>query len=159
MYYASTAQYISYVLDFFQKQKNNAVNSLREWLGPAPQNFWLLDDGRVVPSSYVLPPHVARLAYVYVAETQHILGPGSELGARLRRASPYLSVVIQQPQEESLDLSDWINELKVSPTPAIPFSLPQLVDLWSAVHHQYVNTRYTIHYINSDGIPGSLIIA
>lgn len=158
MYYVATAQYISYFLEFFQKQKNNAVNSLREWLGPAPQNFWLLDDGRVVPASTFLPPQVARLAYVYVAETQHILGPSSEHG-RLRRASPYLSVVIQQPQEEPLDLSDWINDLKVSPTPATPFSLPQLVDLWSAVHHQYVNIRYTIQYIDSEGTPGSLIIA
>jgi len=158
MYYAATAQYISYFLDFFQQQKNNAVNSLREWLGPAPQNFWLLDDGRVCPSSYVLPSYVARLAYLYDCTTQQILGSGSVHG-RLRRASPYLSVVVLQPDQEALDLSDWINELKVSPTPATPFSLTQLIELWAAVHHKYVGTRYTIQYINSDGVPGSLIIA
>jgi hypothetical protein len=158
MYYATTAQYISYFMDFFQQQKNNAVNSLREWLGPPPQNFWLLDDGRVLPATYKLPHPVCNFAYLYDCETQQILGHSSAHG-RLRRASPYLSVVVMQPDQEALDLSDWINELKVSPTPAMPFSLPQLIELWAAVHHKYVSTRYTIQYINSDGIPGSLIIA
>ena len=159
MYYAATAQYIRYALDFFQQQKNSAVNALREWLGPAPQNFWLLDDGRVLPASYKLPHPVCNFAYLYNCETQTIINYSTDNGGRLRRASPYLSVVVNQPDQDPLDLSDWINELKVRPMPATPFSLPQLIDLWAAVHHTYVNIRYTIQYINSEGIPGSLIIA
>jgi len=158
MYYAATAQYINYCLDFLQQQKNNAVNLLRQWLGPLPQNFWLLDDGRVLPITYTLPNSVANLAYLYDCEIHHMFGMNVNNG-RPRRATPYLSVVIHQPDQEPLDLSDWMNELKVQPPPATPFVLPQLVDLWAAVHHTYVGTRYRIEYINSEGTPGSLIIA
>ena len=42
---------------------------LRRYLGPEPQNWVLLQDGRVIPSTTPLPPTIQETAYVYDIQT------------------------------------------------------------------------------------------
>jgi hypothetical protein len=159
MYYAQFAPYIAYVLKIADEQKTQAMAALRSWIGPAPQNYYLLDDGRVVPSTVSLPPDVHSLAFLYHTDTHRITQatvPTPE--GRFKPAVPYLSVVVKQATQEPMDLSYWVGELRANPVPLMSFPIDQIVSLWAAVKNVYMPIRYTVEVIHSDGNNGSYAI-
>ena len=160
MYYAQFASYIVYAMKFADGQKNQAVNALRSWLGPAPQNYYLLDDGRILPSTMSLPPEVHSLAFLYHADTHRITCADAQTPeGRFKPAVPFLSVVVKQATQDPLDLSDWVGELRANPVPLLSFPIDQIVSLWAAVKNVYISTRYTVDVIHSDGRNGSYAIS
>jgi hypothetical protein len=152
MYYAQFASYIVYALKFAHEQKTQAIAALHSWLGPAPQNYYLLDDGRILPATVSLPPEVYSLAFLYHADTHRMTRadtPAPE--GRFKPAVPYLSVVVKQATHDPLDLSDWVGELRANPVPLLSFPIDQIVSLWAAVNNVYMPIRYTVEVIHSDG--------
>jgi hypothetical protein len=159
MYYAQFATYIVYAMKFAEEQKTQAIATLRSWLGPAPQNYYLLDDGRIVPYTVSLPPEVYALAFMYHANTHRItraITPNPE--GRFKLAVPYLSVVVKQATQDPMDLSEWVGELRANPVPLLSFPIDQIVALWAAVKNVYMPIRYTVDVIHSDGTNGSYAI-
>ena len=123
-------------LTVFLAQKRTEVASwLRQTLGPEPQNWILLQDGRVVPSTVILPPEVQESAYVYDITTNHITKMDGELPGR-RRPISILALQIQHTDVESIDISDWVGELRIFPQRDI--TPRQLVELWGVSQNQYV---------------------
>ena len=152
------AKYANQAYDFVQRQVQNAVSALRTWLGPEPQNFYLLADGRVVPTTFALPADVAELAFLFNTQTQHFtLAAVTSPEGRFKRAVPYLSVVIKQPITGDIDLSEWVSELRANPVPE-NLPLKQLVTLWSLTNSRYVPISYTLETINSDGEYGTVTV-
>jgi hypothetical protein len=152
------AKYANMAYDYVQQQVQNAVSALRTWLGPEPQNYYLLADGRVVPTTFALPADVADLAFLFNTLTQHFTSAAvpAPMG-RFKRAVPYLSVVIKQPITGDIDLSEWVSELRANPVPET-LPLKQLVTLWSLTTSRYVPLSYTLETINSDGEYGTVTI-
>jgi len=140
------------IYEFIQQQAKNAVSAIRTWLGPEPQDYYLLADGRVLPTTMILPVEIASTAYYYnVAKNQITDIPtGFVTHGRFKPAVPYLSMTIQQPGAADIDLSEWLGELRASPVPQ-NLPLKQLVTLWSLVKNTYVPSAYTLAVINDAG--------
>jgi len=153
MYYATLAMYLAYAAEFLNNQKNAAVAKLREWLGPAPQDYYLLLDGRIISCQTVLPLRVAITAFVFNTERRQFspaLHPRT--GGRWKPAVPYLAMTIKTSEEHDVDISEWIADLRIPRDEPAPFlSIKQIVELWARVHNQYLPNAYTLYTINSDG--------
>jgi len=145
------AKYANMAYDYVQQQVQNAASALRTWLGPEPQKFYLLADGRVLPATISLPSDIAELAFIFNPQTQHFTSVTAQTSeGRFKPAVPYLSVVIKQPITGDIDLSEWVGDLRANPVPE-NLPLKQLVTLWSLVHNQYVPLSYTLATINAVG--------
>jgi hypothetical protein len=112
---------------------------LRAWLGPAPQSYQILRDGRVVPSTMAIPHILAETSYQY--------NPGEELlqqtnsTAQARRLS-WIAVTVEEE-----DLSDWIQSLRWSGQEEP--SLPALITLWAMIHHCVFPLHTVIHGVKN----------
>lgn len=145
------AKYVNMAYDFVQQQVQNAASALRTWLGPEPQNYYLLADGRVLPTTIRLPADITELAFIFNPQTQHFTSVAAQTPeGRFKPAVPYLSVVIKQPITGDIDLSEWVGDLRANPVPEI-LTLKQLVTLWSLTNSRYVPLSYTLETINSEG--------
>jgi hypothetical protein len=145
------AKYANMVYDYVQQQVQNAASALRTWLGPEPQNYYVLADGRVVPATVSLPADIAELAFIFNPQTQHFTSAiATAPMGRFKPAVPYLSVVIKQPITGDIDLSEWVGDLRANPVPET-LPLKQLVTLWSLTNSRYVPLSYTLETINSNG--------
>jgi len=152
------AKYANIVYDYVQQQVQNAASALRTWLGPEPQNYYVLADGRVVPASVSLPADIAELAFIFNPQTQHFTSATATVPmGRFKPAVPYLSIVIKQPITGDIDLSEWVGDLRANPVPET-LPLKQLVTLWSLTTSRYVPLSYTLETINSDGEYGTVTI-
>lgn len=111
-----------------------SLNKARTWLGPLPQSYYVLEDGRVVPSTLTLPISILRTHYEYIPDTFVLQQSFST--SRPRRIS-YIAVEV-----DGQDLSDWIQSLRWVGS-AEP-SLPSLVTLWGLIHQRIFELGITI---------------
>ena len=126
----------------------------RDWLGPTPLNYYLLNDEQVVPTTVKIPESLLESAYIYEPDTCRIvLAKNMAPEGRFRPLS-YLGARIEDDPIESIDITDWLGCIRVNPAPSKPFSVLQLVNLWSQVHHTYVplNGRARMIFTNDDGM-------
>ncbi len=120
----------------YYTQKKTAVAAwLRQQLGPQPQNWVLLQDSRILPSIIPLPPHVQSNAYVFDIQTNQLTKMDGAAPGRHRPLS-ILALQIQHTDVGSIDISDWVGDIRIFPSRDI--TPRQLVELWSAVHNSYV---------------------
>ena len=123
-------------LTVYLAQKRTEVASwVRRTLGPEPQNWILLQDGRIVSSTIVLPSHVQESAYLYNISTNHLKKMDGEPTGRFRPLS-ILALQIQHTDVGSIDISDWIGDIRIFPQQDI--TPKQLVELWAVSQNQYV---------------------
>lgn len=129
----------------------------RDFLGPSPQTWWLLADGRVLPATIALPNEVQQSAILYTPATHKLVAqaPPNDSAApntaiRYRRL-PYLSLVLSHPRFGAQDLSDWVNELRGAPG-TLELPLKQLLTLWTLSTNTYAPvTETTVRATKSDG--------
>ena len=114
------------ITDYCSSIYETSLNQVRTWLGPLPQSYNLLEDGRVVPSTMTLPISFLGTHYEYIPE-EHVLRQSMST-ARPRRIS-YIAVEV-----DGHDLSDWIQSLRWVGS-AEP-SLSSLVTLWGYTHQR-----------------------
>lgn len=108
---------------------------LRTWLGPEPQNYYLLQDGRVLPSVISLPPSIAATTHLYDPRSHRLTVLDSEPDARHRRLN-IIAANFSHPDTGAVDISDWVGEIRAHPVPELP--IRQLLMLWSLAHNRYV---------------------
>jgi len=143
--------YANKACDFAYQQVQNAVSALRTFIGPEPQNYYLLADGRVTPTNVTLPRDILENAFLFNYRKNRLTKAGETLTeGRFKPAVPYLSVVIKQPLTTDIDLSEWVGELRANPVPET-LPLKQLVTLWSYINSRYVPLSYTLETINANG--------
>jgi len=134
------------------------LSAIRRALGPEPQNYWLLEDGRVIPSHIVLPTEVMNSAFFYESATARITAAHTPLQAGRFRPLTYVGIQIHDAIVGNTDISDWLGEVRANPIPEI--TPQQIVTLWSHVHNQYVppfRRGTTIRATNSMGEETTLI--
>lgn len=119
---------------WWQAMLESAKAHIRSAVGPAPTRYILLEDGRVLPATIELPAAVRNSAYLYDPAT-HRLVQGATEGVRFRRLST-IALSLSHPTVGTLDLSDWIGDLRAHPVPEL--SAKQLLTLWSFAQNQYV---------------------
>jgi len=126
-----------------------AKHSTRQWLGPEPQRWFLLADGRILPSTIALPNSVLATTYEFDPHTNR-MHQGNEEEGRFRPL-PYLSLVVEEEDVGNTDLSDWLGELRAKPVPA-SMRVEQIITLWSLTNNQYLpTTNTTVRYTTTDG--------
>ena len=114
---------------------DTAKTQIRSWIGPEPQNYYLLQDGRVLPSSVALPASLNSTTHLYDPRSQRMTALNAEADARHRRLS-IIAANFSHPDTGAVDISDWVGEIRAFPVPELP--VRQLLTLWSLVHHRYV---------------------
>ena len=137
---------------------NKAAHGARVWLGPEPEAYYLLPDGQVLPTTVVLPESVFAKAYVYNPDTQRItLASNTNPDGRFRPLA-YLAVQVAHPDTGTIDMSDWLGDVRANPVPEL--SSQQLITLWSYTHNRYVPfcPGTTITVAMSDGTEASTIL-
>ena len=128
-FWHTTSVYLSNVWDV-------AKTKAREWLGPAPQYFYLLQDGRVLPSSVSLPNSLADSTHMYNPFTHKMtLLTNTDPDVRHRRLH-VIAANFSHADTGNVDISDWVGEIRANPVPELP--IRQLLTLWSLVHNRYV---------------------
>jgi hypothetical protein len=130
--------------NYYTHAKQVAASWMRSYLGPEPQNWYLLQDGRIIPSSTQLPESVQTNTYLFDTQTNHLTKMDGAVSGRHRYLS-ILALQVNHPNVGSIDISDWIGEIRIFPPRDI--TPRQLLELWGAVHNRYVpieRTRATI---------------
>ena len=123
------------ILNYYTQQKTALAAWLRQQLGPQPQNWVLLQDSRILPSTIPLPPHVQSNAYLFDIQTNQLTKMDGTAPGRHRPLS-ILALQIQHTDVGIIDISDWVGEIRIFPSREVgPL---QLVELWSATHNRYV---------------------
>ena len=135
MYLQALALYgnfCTYAAYYWQIAKQYA----RDYLGPAPQQYYLLSDGQVLSSSTHLPDTVKQSAHVYDPLTNRITSILNREPEGRFRPLRYLSMRIDNEIVGNIDISDWLGEIRANPVPTL---FPkQILNLWAYTHHQYV---------------------
>jgi hypothetical protein len=108
---------------------------LRSWLGPEPMNYYLLQDGRVLPSLINLPPSLAATTHLFNPRNHRMTALNSEPDARHRRLN-VIAANFSHPDTGNIDISDWVGEIRAHPVPEL--SIRQLLSLWSLTHNRFV---------------------
>lgn len=121
--------------NYWVSARTAAASWLRRYLGPEPQNWVLLHDGRIIPSTTTLPLAVQETAYLYDIQTNHLTKMAGTATGRHRHL-PILALQIEHPDVGSIDISDWVGEVRMLPTREI--TPRELVELWAAAQNQYV---------------------
>ncbi len=123
----------------------------RTWLGPEPQDYHLLSDGSVLPTSIPLPPSVAATAFRYDC-TAHRLRPAVTAAADGRfRPVPIVALRIERDDVGSIDISEWIGELRQRGMEEAP-NVKQFLQLYAFVTNTYVPlSGANVYLTRSDG--------
>lgn len=120
---------------FLAQKQTIAASWLRGMLGPEPQHWILLQDGRITPAILPLPARIQESAYIYNIQTNHLTKMDGAVPGRHRPLS-ILALQIQHTDVGSIDISDWVGELRMFPQRDIPPR--QLVELWGISQNRYV---------------------
>ena len=129
--------YLERTLEWIHTKTEQAKQKLREWLGPAPQNFILLADGRVLPSHIPIPDEAERATtYLFEATTNRMTLLTQPTPNGRFRQLPTIACTLQKG-EATYDLSDWLSEVRANPVPPT-VSLKQYAQLWSLLTGTYV---------------------
>jgi len=137
---------------FLKRLQFTIFACLRNALGPAPQNYYLLADERVLPTTMTLPDQINQSTFLYDIQNHRIVSAANpETEGRFRRL-PYVAINVQHPTMGAWDLSDWIGELRANPVPLRP-SVKQLISLWSLTTNTYVpyDNQVEVQVTESDG--------
>lgn len=135
----------------FLKQYTTAVQSrFRSWLGPEPQDYHLLSDGSVLPTSISLPSSVTTTTFRYDC-TAHRLSPVVAAAEGRFRPVPIVALRVERDDVGSRDISEWIGELRQRGMIEAP-NIKQLLQLYSFVTNTYVPlSGATVYLTRSDG--------
>lgn len=128
------------------------IAAIRKLIGPAPTNYYLLQDGRVLLDTTLLPQEIAAETYLYNPETQKITtvaAPDPE--GRFRRLN-YLAASVTHHTIGNIDISEWLGEIRANPVPEL--NVKQIFLLWAAQHHRYMplsnGVQFTITKSNGE---------
>lgn len=128
-----------------------AKNKMRSWLGPEPQNYYLLADGRVIPASTSLPAQEQITAQLFEVQSNRLSSAATLNPAGRFRPIQFVSATVNHSAYGITDLSNWIGELRANPVPT-NLGILQLLQLYSLVHNVFVPIRnVTINIVKNNG--------
>jgi hypothetical protein len=115
---------------------------LRTALGPAPVNYHILTDGRILSTEMPLPAPATDSTLLFDVQNNHITSMAHPVPEGRFRRLPYVSLRVEHDSVGAIDMSDWIGELRANPVPSPDIlGVKQLIQLWSHVHNRYVPLR------------------
>jgi len=139
---------ILFYTTYFLKELKHAIV---DFLGNNPTNYYLLEDGRVLPDSIQLPDYERVTAYMYNSNTNTISKANNLTPEGRFKPLPYLSITVQNDHVPRTDISDWVGEVRANPIPR-NINVKQIIALWSLVNRRYTPTGegLVIHVVDSD---------
>jgi hypothetical protein len=88
--------------------------------------------------------------FIFYSETKRIANLKNTTMEGRFRPLEYLGIQINFPNE-SIDISDWLGELRVNPA-TLRLSLKQILMLWFLTQNRYVPVeKSTLHVVRADG--------
>jgi hypothetical protein len=142
---ALSEQIYSRVLPYWEYIKQE----LRNWLGPVPRTYALLQDGGVVPGTFQLSMDIRSRAFVYSPSTKTILKLLNIEEGR-KKPLPFIGIVHKSSTGET-DISEWLGEIRAYPIPEF-LTVRQILLLWSFVHETHLPLQdVTVGVVKDDG--------
>jgi len=137
-----------FYMSFLWKEIKYAVV---DYLGNNPTNYYLLQDGRILPDTIQLPDYERVTAYMYNSDTNTMSKANNLTPEGRFKPLPYLSITIQNDHIPRTDISDWVGEVRANPVPR-DMNVKQIIALWSLVNRRYVpnGEGLVIHVVDSD---------
>ena len=123
----------------YVKQCKDKFNSaMRAWLGPEPQDYYLLSDGSVLPTSISLPSSVSEAAATFCYDcVAHRIRPATAAAEGRFRPVPIVALRVERDDVGSVDISEWIGDLRQLGMVEAP-NIMQLLHLYSLVSNTFV---------------------
>jgi len=150
---ALAEQLITYAAPYWEYVKQE----LRTWLGPVPIRYFLIPDGRVLPSIMIMPEDTNANTYVYDPFTKQITKVQAISDEGRYKQLPIIGIVIKHASG-TIDISDWVGELRAKPVPDF-ITAKQLVILWSYVHNTFVPfTESSLSIVKNDGTEETIVL-
>lgn len=121
-------------------------------MGHPEIDYYLLTDGRVIPTTIDIPDSIKDRTFLFKPQTKKIVQANDlEPEGRFRRL-PCISLTVTHNSVGTIDISDWLGEIRANPVPP-PIPIKQLLHLWSIVHHQYIPlcSGTVVHMTMNDG--------
>ncbi len=121
-----------YVADF----KEQCKKYIRSYIGPAPIDYCLLENGDIIPTSIRRHDIHDQTALLFTHATNEITEYISKANHTKLSRLPWLSIVYKNAYSTS-DLSDWVSEIRVVRPP----SLQQLIRLGLLLQNEYLEEK------------------
>jgi hypothetical protein len=128
-YYERASTFIKYYI-------NEGKHVLRALLGPEPQNWYLLPDGRVLPTTMPLPPSIKDATYLYHVGSNRITTANEEEPAGRFRPLRILGMSYEHDDYGSAEITDWVGELRANPV--MDLNSKQLLTLYSLATNHFL---------------------
>jgi hypothetical protein len=134
--------YLERITVFFVTAWTLFKAALRTALGPAPTNYHLLADGRILSTQMPLPAAAVDSTLLFDVQSNHITSMAHPAPDGRFRRLPFVSLRVEHDSVGVIDMSDWVGELRANPVPAPDvLDAKKLIQLWSHVHNRYVPLR------------------
>ena len=122
---------------FIKRNYEFGKQYMREWLGPAPQDYLLLDNDEILPAGSSIPLDLQSKAFRFSAIDSKIR-PFVESESTKFLRFPWVTIVHSWKHIDS-DLSDILSEIRYSSTIQTPPSLIQMIRLVAVVRNEYLS--------------------
>lgn len=140
-------QFLTNVVDPFWEMFKQ---SLRDWLGPEPVTYFLMENGHILPSYMILSDEQKAKAYLYHPVQKRITRANNPMPEGRFRPLPFIGIYITK-SNETTDITEWLGEVRANPVPA-DMSAQQLILLWCYAKNRYISLENCkIHTVRSDG--------
>lgn len=114
---------------FVKNYAEQAKHYARAWLGPEPQNWYLLPDGRVLPTTIDLPPAVKSETLLYIVGSNRITKASEPEPTGRFRPLRFVAMSYCHGEFGSAEITDWIGDLRANPVTDV--CAKQLLTLYS----------------------------
>lgn len=136
-----------YACVYLTEVKEQCKKYIRSYIGPAPIDYCLLDNGDIIPVTVRRHDIHDQTALLFTYTTNQITEYIPKTSPTKLSRLPWLSVVYKNAYSES-DLSDWISEIRAVRPP----SLQQLIRLGLLLQNEYLEEKdATVSVITRDG--------
>lgn len=142
---------------FIQEKIEVCKAYARAWAGPAPQNFYLLTDGRVLPTTTYIDERIRSSAYLFDTQARRIYPAAASPPLGRWRPLHYIGIQIHDDVVGTVDISDWLGDLRANPVPrSIP--IQQLLQLYVLDTNRYAPIHGVTIVIKDDGSEDTLTL-
>jgi hypothetical protein len=144
------AMYEQFLTTVLEPIWETCKQSLRDWLGPEPLTYFLMENGHILPSSMKLSEEQKSEAYLYDPIAKRITAANNPTPEGRFRPLPYIGIYITK-SNETTDITEWLGDVRANPVPT-DMSVKQIILLWCYAKNRYIALEQCkIHVVRANG--------
>ena len=132
--------YIERLLQWMSAVTKNAKHVARKFLGPEPINYYVLEDGRIIPTTISIPSQLTATTYMFDVQSNRMTLVADPTPTGRFRQLPIIGLVVEKSDWGiSHDLTDWLSEIRINPVPSTKqLQSLQIIQLWGLLTNNFI---------------------